>query len=167
MDGTLARRFGAVLVAAALVLSACGGGASPTSGTTTTTTTTTDTAGGGATTVDVTLQEWAIVPSVDTAPAGDVTFKLTNSGPDDTHEFVVIKTDLDPGALPTDETGSVDEAGGGMEVMGEVEDVAVGSSEELTLTLAAGNYILLCNIYDETEKEAHYTQGMRIAFTVT
>jgi uncharacterized cupredoxin-like copper-binding protein len=116
--------------------------------------------------VDVKLQEWAVVPASTTAAAGDVTFHVTNTGPEDTHEFVVIKTDLDPGALPTESTGAVSEGGTGMEVKGEIEDVAVGASQDLKLTLDAGKYVLLCNIYDETEKEAHYQMGMRIAFTV-
>jgi uncharacterized cupredoxin-like copper-binding protein len=105
--------------------------------------------------VDVKLQEWAVVPASTTAAAGDVMFHVSNTGPEDTHEFVVIKTDLDPGALPTEATGAVSESGTGMEVIGEIEDIAVGSSQDLTSTLAAGKYVLLCNIYDETEKEAH------------
>jgi hypothetical protein len=35
------------------------------------------------------------------------------------------------------------------------------------VTLAAGKYVLMCNIYDETEKESHYKMGMRTPFTVT
>jgi hypothetical protein len=27
--------------------------------------------------------------------------------------------------------------------------------------------VLICNIYDEAEQEAHYSEGMRTAFTVT
>jgi hypothetical protein len=50
--------------------------------------------------------------------------------------------------------------------MGEVEDLAIDASEDLTLTLEAGNYVLLCNIYSEDEQEAHYEEGMRTAFTV-
>lgn len=120
-----------------------------------------------ATTVEVKLQEWAVGTNMTTAPAGAFTFAVTNAGPADVHEFVVIKTDLSLIALPTDATGAVDEAGGGMEVMGEIEDVAVGASAELKVTLAPGAYVLICNIYDETEKEAHYQEGMRTSFTVT
>jgi uncharacterized cupredoxin-like copper-binding protein len=163
MDRNLARRLGATLVAAALVLSACGGGASP--GATTTTATGTP-AAGGATTIDVTLQEFAVIPSADAAPAGDVTFSITNDGPEDVHEFVILKTDLGASALPTDADGAVDETGAGIEVIDEVEDLAVAASEDLTVTLAAGKYVLLCNIFDETENEAHYKLGMRIDFTV-
>jgi uncharacterized cupredoxin-like copper-binding protein len=124
------------------------------------------TAGGGGT-VQVKLQEWSVLPAADSAPAGSVTFTVTNTGPEDVHEFVVLKTDLDPGALPTEETGAVAEEGAGMEAIGEIEDVAVGATQELTVTLAAGKYVLLCNIYDETEKESHYKMGMRTPFTVT
>jgi uncharacterized cupredoxin-like copper-binding protein len=123
--------------------------------------------GGDATAVAVTLQEWAVVPDADSAPAGDVAFTITNDGPDDIHEFVVIRTDLDPADLPVDADGVVDEEGEGIEeVMGEIEDIAVGASEELTLTLEAGNYVLLCNIWSEEESEAHYAMGMHTAFTV-
>ena len=121
----------------------------------------------GAATVQVSLQEWAVVPASESAAAGAVTFEVKNVGPEDKHEFVIIKTDLDPGALPTDANGAVDETGGGMTVVDEVEEIAVGQMETLTATLAGGEYVLICNIYDETEKEAHYKMGMRTAFTVT
>ena len=124
-------------------------------------------AGGTGTTVAVTLQEWAVLPASDSVPAGTVTFQVTNTGPEDVHEFVVLKTDLDPGALPVDATGAVTEEGAGIEVVDEIEDVAVGATPELTATLVPAKYVLLCNIYDETEKEAHYKMGMRTAFTVT
>jgi uncharacterized cupredoxin-like copper-binding protein len=117
--------------------------------------------------VAVTLQEWAVAPAADSAPAGDVTFEVTNNGPDDIHEFVVLMTDLDPAELPTDETGTVTEEGEGIMVVDEIEDIPVGETQELTVTLAAGNYVLLCNIYTESEAEAHYQMGMRVAFTVT
>lgn len=117
-------------------------------------------------TVGVTLQEFSVLLDKAEVPAGSVTFATTNVGPDDVHEFVVIKTDLAPGDLPVDATGTVDEAGGGMTVIGEIEDIAVGASMSVTLDLAAGKYVLICNIYDETETEAHYHEGMRTAFTV-
>ena len=117
--------------------------------------------------MDVTVQEFAVGTSVTSAPAGDVTFAVTNTGPDDVHEFVVIKTDLSFTALPTDANGAVDEAAGGMEVKGEIEDIPVGTSQDLTLTLEPGTYALICNIWDEAEMEAHYSEGMRTEFTVT
>jgi uncharacterized cupredoxin-like copper-binding protein len=121
-------------------------------------------AGGG--TVKVTLSEWAVQRDKAELPAGSITFEVTNTGPADIHEFVVVKTDLAPGELPTDSTGKVDEEGGGMTVEGEIEDIAVGASDTLTLNLTAGKYALICNIYSEEEDEAHYHEGMRTDFTV-
>jgi uncharacterized cupredoxin-like copper-binding protein len=122
--------------------------------------------GGGGETVDVTLEEFAVGVDPASVSAGEVTFSVTNDGPDDVHEFVVIRTDLGPTELPTDENGAVDEAGGGMEVVDEIEDMEVGDSEDLTVDLDAGNYVLICNIWDEDEQESHYQEGMRAAFTV-
>ena len=118
--------------------------------------------------VDVTLQEFAVLPATDSAPAGDVTFSVTNTGPEDTHEFVVFRTDLAPDALPTGEDGSVDEEGEGLESVNEIEDIAVGDTQSLTVTLDAGSYVIICNIVEDEGDETivHYQQGMRTAFTV-
>ena len=123
-----------------------------------------ETGAGGA--IAITLQEFAVIPSPAQAPAGDVTFDATNEGPDDVHEFVVFATDLAPDALPTVEDGSVDETGEGVELQDEIEDIAVGDTQSVTIDLAAGNYVLICNIYDAAEKESHYQEGMRVEFTV-
>jgi uncharacterized cupredoxin-like copper-binding protein len=122
---------------------------------------------GGGTRVDVTVQEFAVIPAASSAPAGDVTFEVTNKGPDDTHEFVVFKTDLAPDALPTAADGSVDEEGEGVELIDEIEDIAVGDTPTLTVTLDAGSYVFICNIVEEEGGEtiSHYQQGMRVAFT--
>lgn len=121
-------------------------------------------------TVDVTLQEWAVVPAKTSIAGGPVTFKVTNAGPDDPHELVIIKTDLAAGSLPTNEFGKVDEAGAGIEMIGEIEEFDVGGAETGTFDLKAGRYVLICNILqDEPDgsKEAHYKMGMFIPLTVT
>jgi hypothetical protein len=86
----------------------------------------------------------------------------------DVHEFMVVKTDLAPDALPTVADGSFDEAGSGVEVIDEVKDVAVGQSQDLTVSLVAGAYVLLCNkvVTENGETESHYAKGMHAAFTV-
>ena len=122
--------------------------------------------GGAGTIVAVSLQEWAVVPAQDSAPAGDVTFEVTNDGPEDIHEFVVLKTDLGPAGLPVDENGVVSEEGEGIEVIDEIEDIPIGDHRDLTVSMDAGNYVLLCNIWSADEAEAHYQLGMRVAFTV-
>ncbi len=127
-------------------------------------------ADGGDGTVAVTLEEFAVTADPGSAPAGSVTFTVTNDGPDDVHEFVVIQTDLDFTALPTDEDGAVVEGGDDMTVVDEIEDIAVGDTQTLTIdNLEAGTYALICNILQEEPDgtlEAHYAEGMRVGFTV-
>lgn len=148
MSRSAARLLGSLLVPLALVLPACGGGDE-----------------GG--TVQVTLQEFAVSTDPATVGAGEVVFEATNEGPDDVHEFVVFRTDLGPTELPTDENGAVVETGEGIELIGEIEDIPVGETQSVTLDLEAGNYVLICNIWDEDEQEAHYQEGMRTTFTVS
>jgi hypothetical protein len=119
--------------------------------------------------VGVTLQEYAVLPVVESAPAGEIAFVVVNEGPDETHEFVIFRTDLEAGDLPTVEDGSVDEAGEGVELIDEIEDIAVGDTASVTANLEAGSYVLICNILEEEEGgelESHYQQGMRTGFTV-
>jgi uncharacterized cupredoxin-like copper-binding protein len=117
-------------------------------------------------TVDVTLQEFAIGTSVTSAPAGSVTFDASNEGPDDDHEFVIIKTDLGLTELPTNPDGSVDEEGAGIEAIDEIAEFPPGETATLTVDLDAGNYVFICNVYDEADQESHYQEGMRAAFVV-
>ena len=121
---------------------------------------------GGGGTVNVTLEEFSIGTDPTTVDAGEVVFEATNEGPDDEHEFVVFRTDLSLTELPTDENGAVVETGEGIELKGEIEDILVGETKNVTLELEAGNYVFVCNIWDESEQEAHYQEGMRTSFTV-
>ena len=119
-----------------------------------------------ATEVDVTLSEFELVPSVTTAPAGKIYFRVTNEGPNDAHEFVVIKSDLAPDALPV-EDGKVPEDQ--VDFIDEIEPFAVDSTGSITLDLEAGSYILICNVAEveaDGEVESHYQEGMHAAFTV-
>lgn len=118
---------------------------------------------GGGGSIDVTLDEFSVSTSEGSTEAGEVTFNISNEG-EETHEFVVIKTDLRATELPTEDDGSVSESGEGMEVVDEVEDLPSGESEELTVDLEAGNYVLICNILEDDE--SHYQEGMRTPFTV-
>jgi uncharacterized cupredoxin-like copper-binding protein len=121
--------------------------------------------GGGATTVNVLLSEFVVEADPGSASAGDVTFAVTNEG-EETHEFVIVKTDLAEDALPTADDGSVDEEGEGVEVKDEIEDIEPGADGEVTANLEAGAYVLLCNIVEEDDGESHYAEGMHTAFTV-
>lgn len=106
--------------------------------------------------IAVTLSEWAVVPGSASVPAGSVTFAVTNSG-EQVHEFVVVKTDTKADALAVVDN-KIDEAA--LTPVDEIEDIAVGASPKLTVDLAAGHYVLLCNI------ETHYGLGMRADFDV-
>ncbi|MEX2159051.1 MAG: hypothetical protein WEB04_06565, partial [Dehalococcoidia bacterium] len=121
---------------------------------------------GGAGTVEVSLLEYTVTPDADSATVGDITFNVSNLG-GVVHEFVVVQTDLAAEDLPTAADGSFDEAGAGVEVVDEIEDIAVGDEPTLTVSLDAGNYLLLCNIVEETTAISHFAEGMHTPFTVT
>ncbi len=118
-----------------------------------------------ATQLDVSLAEFTITTSTTTVPAGEVYLLVQNAGPDDAHEFVVIKTDLAADALPTVD-GRVPEDE--VDLLAEIEPFAVGATGSLTLDLEAGSYVLICNIAEEEEGEleSHYELGMRAPLTV-
>jgi uncharacterized cupredoxin-like copper-binding protein len=111
-------------------------------------------------TVGVTMSDYEVDPDATRAEAGETTFEIDNTAVQ-VHEFVVVKTDLAPDELPLDEDGLVDERGEGLEFIDEVEDLEGGESAELTADLAAGTYLLLCNLPD------HFQQDMFKTFTVT
>jgi uncharacterized cupredoxin-like copper-binding protein len=110
------------------------------------------------TTLDVVMNEFAIAPSIGTAPAGTVTFNVKNQGAI-THDFYVIKTDLAPAGLPVD-SATFQVRVSELNVVKFQPPIASGTSAQVTVDLAAGHYVLICNI------ASHYQAGSRIAFTV-
>jgi uncharacterized cupredoxin-like copper-binding protein len=102
----------------------------------------------------VTLSEFSIMSEVQEVPAGEVVFDVVNTG-EDVHEMIVIKSDLDIGALPSSSSArnEVDETAVG-EYIGGFEDVQSGTAASGALTLGPGRYILLCNL------SKHYENGM-------
>ena len=114
--------------------------------------------GGGG--IGATEADYSITLDESSAPAGDVTFDVTNDA-EQTHEFVVFKTDLSEDQLPTNADGDVDEEGEGVTHIDEIEDITAGSTKSLTVTLDAGNYVVLCNL------PGHYRQGMHTPFVVS
>lgn len=93
-------------------------------------------------------------------PAGQVTFKVTNTSKSLEHEFVVVKTDLAPDKLPYDKAAQRVEEGK-VNIMGEVEGLEPGDSGSNTFELEPGKYVAICN------EPGHYNQGMYAPFTVT
>jgi uncharacterized cupredoxin-like copper-binding protein len=161
-----------VTLSVAALVGACGGGTSTGPSTEPSTAasagTSVEASAGTGGNVAVTLQEFSVTPDPASATAGSVTFDVTNASTSLQHEFVVVKTDLGADNLPTKEDGSFDEAGEGVEVIGEVEELDPGGTDSATFDLAAGSYVLICNIVvtDGGTTTSHYQSGMRIDFTV-
>jgi len=73
------------------------------------------------------------------------------------HSFEVLKTDLPHDKLPIDGvTAKAKEDG----KVGGIESIAPGGSASVTLDLAPGKYVLICNV------AGHYQLGMHVSFTV-
>lgn len=116
--------------------------------------------------VHVALNEWSVAPEEQSVEAGTVLFEAINEG-EDAHELVIVQSD-DADSLPLDEDGIVDEAGlAEGAFIGEIEAFPAGEECRGTFELAAGNYVLFCNIYEASEDENHYANGMVAEFTVT
>jgi uncharacterized cupredoxin-like copper-binding protein len=161
----LMKRGFSILAVVAIAMVGCGGndsgGSTGTStGATSTGATSTGATSTGATTVDVTEKDFAVAASPASASSGDISFSVTNDGPS-VHEFVIFSTDLDPDALPTNDDGTVDEEGEGVTHIDEIEDIAVGSTATLDVTLDPGSYVFICNL------PGHYAAGMHTSFTVS
>jgi uncharacterized cupredoxin-like copper-binding protein len=121
--------------------------------------------GEGATEVKVGLKEWSVTTNVAEVKPGKVRFVVTNDGTEP-HEMVVIRSDLGPAALPVVE-GKVDEDN--VDVVDEIESFAARTTEQKTVDLRAGRYVLICNIVERVPGEpieSHYEKGMRTEFLV-
>jgi len=94
------------------------------------------------------------------APAGRVTFHVTNSSKDAIHEMIVMYLQDPTKPLPYIENENrVDEDRAGDK--GEVSELDPGHSGSLTVPLKPGKYLLICNV------PGHYEAGMWAEFTVT
>jgi uncharacterized cupredoxin-like copper-binding protein len=110
--------------------------------------------------VNVLLDDFHVHRTTGAVPAGMVRFELVNNGPS-THEFIVVRSDRESDKLPLQRDGlTVDEEGPGVDPVDEAEGLDIADRRTLTLDLAAGHYVLFCNM------EGHYLGGMHAAFTV-
>jgi uncharacterized cupredoxin-like copper-binding protein len=110
--------------------------------------------------VTVNLTDSGIQLSSSTATtASDITFHIKNTSGSETHEFVVIQTDLPADQLLPGADNKLDEEK--LTSMGEKGDILFGQGADLVLKLPVGHYLLICNL------PGHYQAGMHSAFTVT
>lgn len=166
MRRSLVYLVGVLFIVGSLAVIACGGGGNG------------DDNGGGSSgsgnTVSISMDDQGGTYTMATSPssvaAGSVTFDIENVGLI-AHEFKVVKLNdagmaADLADLPT-EAGLISESGNMVDGVGTIlgslleADLPADSSDELTLNLDAGEYMLLCNV------ATHYQLGMWAEFTVT
>ncbi len=165
MRRTLVYIVGLLFIVGSLTVAACGGdnGDSGSSD-----------SGGSSNTVAISMDDqggtYTMAASPSSIAAGSVTFDVSNVGLI-AHEFKVVKLNADGMAadladLPT-EAGLISESGNMVDGVGTVlgslleVDLPADGSDEVTLDLEAGEYMLLCNV------ATHYQLGMWSRFTVT
>ena len=109
-------------------------------------------------TVVVEQIDFGLKPVSNTVAPGDVTFAVKNTGIRP-HELVVIKSNLDPRALPLKD-GRVDEAA--VEIVSRLPRIQPPGATTgiLNANLTAGRYVVICNI------GTHYAQGMSFSLGV-
>ena len=159
----------AMLAAASLAVAGCGDDDSaadtstPAAATTapdtsdTVATTPATTAPATATKVAVVLgkpKELSLVAVPAEIPAGPTTFVVANKG-EQLHEMVVVPSDAGAAGIRNAD-GTANEEGS----LGEVADVEPGGGGQLTVTMPAGKYVLLCAI------PGHFEGGMYQNFVV-
>ena len=104
----------------------------------------------------MTLTEYKIKPGAVTAPAGHVTFDVTNSG-QMKHQFTIIRTNKSAATVLSKQNPDDDIPG----ARGEIASIAPGASKTLVIkNLKAGHYAIVCAL------PGHYQAGMYTDFTV-
>jgi uncharacterized cupredoxin-like copper-binding protein len=94
------------------------------------------------------------------APAGVVTFKVTNASKDTVHEMIAMYRQDPTKPLPyLDAENRVDEDKAGDK--GEVSELDPGQSGTLTVGLKPGKYVLICNV------PGHFDSGMWAEVDIT
>ena len=98
--------------------------------------------------------------SASTVPAGKVEFDVTNAALKTGHEMILVKLASKDATLPLDKAKDrIDEKA--IKSLGEVSGLKAGAKGVLKANVAAGDYILICNV------KGHYSAGMYAPLTVT
>lgn len=114
------------------------------------------------------LKDFSIDPHTNRAKAGRLTLEAVNEGRN-LHELVILKTDLNPAALPRKEAKPlqgmgtqylVDEDDPRIQTIDEIEEFPSDTSQKKTVTLDPGHYVLFCNI------PGHYDKGMHASLHI-
>ena len=109
---------------------------------------------------DMSKANMGMTLSQKSAPAGTVTFAVTNDSKEIVHEMVIVRRPPPGKAMPyVDAEMKVNEDAAGH--MGEVSELEPGKGGSVSITMKPGRYLLVCNI------PGHYKAGMWAEFTVT
>lgn len=125
-----------------------------------------DTSGGGQ--LNITLDEWSITLDKTSLPEGPIEFTIKNDG-EKQHEVIILRTDIAPGELPTNDDGSANVGAPDVDELQTIDKLDAGDKTGRTYTLDAGNYVFIDNTVAEEngEKVSYYGKGMRAGFTIT
>lgn len=112
--------------------------------------------------LNVTEKNFHIAVSSSSLAAGRVTMRIHNAGPD-RHELIILPLHRGEGQsqLPLRPDGfTVNEEALQSQEPGSINPQAPGGTEDLTVNLAPGRYVLFCNM------EGHYMAGMHTELVV-
>ncbi len=105
--------------------------------------------------------DYTLTASAATVSAGRVTVRIANFGPH-SHELLAFRTDLPEAALPVGADGRVNEDDPTItKVLDTNTDLTPATQRTLTLNLAPGRYVFICNLLN------HYRLGMHYVINVT
>lgn len=136
---TFVGRLAATITIGLLIVGCAGGAATATVSATASSTSAASAAAGP---IAVELFDGRMSVSAATAPAGETTFQVRNGG-EFPHDFVIISTELDAAELPVEQL-KADESS--LDVVDRVDQLGPGDTAELTVDLAPGHYVLICNV---------------------
>ena len=112
--------------------------------------------------ITIVLKDFSVHPNTTRAKAGKLVLKAVNEGRG-LHELVILKTDLNPAALPRKEATLsqgmvteylVNEDDPQIQTIDEIEEFPSGTSQKKIVVVGPGHYVLFCNI------PGHYDKGM-------
>jgi uncharacterized cupredoxin-like copper-binding protein len=101
--------------------------------------------------------DWGIKAAPDDVKAGPVVFRIRNDASYEPHDLIVVRGLK--GDIPFDKEHDVADLSGAA-VAGRVTNLQPGAVRDLSVTLAPGDYVLLCNI------RSHFAAGMATPFHV-
>jgi len=114
----------------------------------------------GATKVDASVREYSVALGQAQVGSGKIRLRVHNAGSVE-HELVAFRTDLAEGAMPM-KGDRINESGPGITHLDpEAEAIAAGTTKTITINLAKGRYVFVCNL------AGHYQSGMHAVLTVS